>query len=41
VVWRQRQDPSGFAVMFTDISEGARKLIRWVVERYLGRQANA
>ncbi|HUU01603.1 MAG TPA: PilZ domain-containing protein [Myxococcota bacterium] len=37
VVWHQRQDPSGFAVRFTDISEGARKLIRWVVERYLGK----
>jgi hypothetical protein len=41
VVWRQRQDPSGFAVMFTEIGEGARKLIRWVVERYLGRQGLA
>ena len=37
VVWRRRQDPSGFAVKFTDISEGAQKLIKWVVERYLGR----
>lgn len=36
VVWRQRQDPSGFAVKFTKISDGGRKLIRWIVERYLG-----
>jgi hypothetical protein len=36
VVWLQRSNPSGFAVRFTEISEGARKLIRWVVERYLG-----
>ena len=39
VVWLQRQAPSGFAVKFTNITEGAQKLIRWVVERYLGRQA--
>lgn len=37
VVWRQRQEPSGFAVRFVEISEGARKLIRWVVDRYLGQ----
>lgn len=37
VVWRQQQDPKGFAVKFTDISDGAQKLIRWVVERYMGR----
>jgi uncharacterized protein (TIGR02266 family) len=37
VVWHQRQEPSGFAVKFTEISEGARKLIRWVVDRYLGQ----
>ncbi len=36
VVWRQRQDPSGFAVKFINISDGGRKLIRWIVERYLG-----
>jgi uncharacterized protein (TIGR02266 family) len=41
VVWRQRQEPSGFAVKFTEISEGARKLIKWVVERYLGRTESA
>ncbi|MBW1811614.1 MAG: PilZ domain-containing protein [Deltaproteobacteria bacterium] len=36
VVWKQRQEPSGFAVKFTEISENARKIIRWVVDRYLG-----
>lgn len=36
VVWRQRQEPSGFAVKFHDIGEGSQKLIRWVVDRYLG-----
>jgi len=41
VVWKRRQDPSGFAVKFTEISEGARKLIKWVVERYLGRGEGA
>jgi len=37
VVWQQRQEPSGFAVKFHDIGEGSQKLIRWVVDRYLGR----
>ena len=37
VVWKQRQEPAGFAVRFTEIGEGEKKLIRWVVERYLGR----
>jgi uncharacterized protein (TIGR02266 family) len=37
VVWKQKQDPSGFAVKFTEISEAARKLIKWVVDRYLGQ----
>jgi hypothetical protein len=37
VVWKQRQEPSGFAVKFTEIGAGAQKLIRWVVGRYLGR----
>ena len=41
VVWKRRQDPSGFAVKFTEISEGAQKLIKWVVERYLGRSESA
>ena len=36
VVWIQRQNPSGFAVQFKEISEAAQDLIRWVVERYLG-----
>ena len=36
VIWKQRQEPSGFAVKFTEISENARKIIRWVVDRYLG-----
>lgn len=38
VVWTTRQNPSGFAVQFTDITKSARELIRWVVERYLGRE---
>lgn len=38
VAWVQRQEPSGFAVRFTDISDAARELIRWVVDRYLGRR---
>ncbi len=38
VVWNQRQEPSGFAVRFTEISEGSRKLIGWLVERYLAKQ---
>lgn len=37
VVWIQRQEPSGFAVRFTQISDSSRDLIRWVVERYLGK----
>lgn len=36
VVWRQAQSPSGFAIQFTEISDAARDLIRWIVERYLG-----
>ncbi len=36
VVWIQRQAPAGFAIQFTEISDGARSLIRWVVEKYLG-----
>jgi uncharacterized protein (TIGR02266 family) len=36
VVWKQRQGPSGFAIQFTDISDAARDLIRWVVDRYMG-----
>jgi uncharacterized protein (TIGR02266 family) len=36
VIWKQRQEPSGFAVKFTEISDNARKIIRWVVDRYLG-----
>jgi uncharacterized protein (TIGR02266 family) len=38
VAWVQRQEPSGFAIRFTEISEAARDLIRWVVERYLGKK---
>lgn len=38
VVWRQRQTPRGFAVRFTEIAEGPRKLISWVVERLLAKQ---
>jgi c-di-GMP-binding flagellar brake protein YcgR len=38
VVWRQRQEPRGFAVKFTEIAEGSRKLIGWVVKRYLAKQ---
>ena len=38
VVWLQQQDPSGFAIKFTEISDGAKKLIRWVVSRYLGQE---
>jgi len=38
VVWQKRQEPSGFAIKFTEISDGARKLIRWVVGRYLGQE---
>jgi hypothetical protein len=41
VVWKRRQDPSGFAIKFTEISKGAQKLIKWVVERYLGRSESA
>jgi uncharacterized protein (TIGR02266 family) len=37
VAWIQRQEPSGFAIRFTQISDGSRDLIRWVVERYLGQ----
>lgn len=38
VVWIQRQQPTGFAVQYTEISDAARDLIRWVVERYLGER---
>jgi hypothetical protein len=38
VVWNQRQEPRGFAVRFTEIAEGSRKLIGWVVKRYLAKQ---
>jgi len=38
VVWNQRQEPSGFAVRFTEIGENSRKLIGWVVRRYLAKQ---
>lgn len=38
VVWNQRQEPSGFAVRFTEIAEGSRKLIGWVVRRYLAKK---
>lgn len=38
VVWNQRQEPRGFAVRFTEIAEGSRKLIGWVVRRYLAKQ---
>ena len=38
VVWNQRQKPQGFAVRFTEIAEGSRKLIGWVVKRYLAKQ---
>jgi uncharacterized protein (TIGR02266 family) len=37
VVWNQRQDPSGFAVRFTEIAESSRKLIGMVVKRYLAK----
>jgi uncharacterized protein (TIGR02266 family) len=33
VVWNQRQDPSGFAVKFTEISEVSREFIRWAINR--------
>jgi uncharacterized protein (TIGR02266 family) len=36
VAWIQRQEPTGFAVRFTAISDSSRELIRWVVARYLG-----
>lgn len=38
VVWNQRQEPSGFAVRFTEIADSSRKLIGWVVRRYLAKQ---
>jgi uncharacterized protein (TIGR02266 family) len=38
VAWIQRQEPSGFAIRFTRISESSRGMIQWVVERYLGNQ---
>ena len=38
VVWNQRQEPSGFAVRFTEIGENSRKLIGWVVKRHLAKQ---
>jgi uncharacterized protein (TIGR02266 family) len=37
VAWVQKQEPTGFAVRFTKITDGSRDLIRWVVERYLGQ----
>ena len=37
VVWNQRQEPSGFAVRFTEIAESSRKLIGMVVKRYLAK----
>lgn len=39
VVWKQRQEPSGFAVKFTDINEGGQKLIRMMVRRYLEKNS--
>jgi c-di-GMP-binding flagellar brake protein YcgR len=38
VVWNQRQEPAGFAVRFTEIAENSRRLIGWVVKRYLAKQ---
>lgn len=38
VVWTQGQDPSGFAVQFSEITDSARDLIRWVVQRYMGKE---
>ena len=34
VVWFRRQEPSGFAVKFTKISQAAAELIRLIVQRY-------
>lgn len=36
VVWIRRQNPSGFAIQFNEITEAAQDLIRWVVQRYMG-----
>jgi uncharacterized protein (TIGR02266 family) len=41
VVWVQRQEPSGFAIRFTKITEAGRELIRWVVDRYLNQKDKA
>jgi uncharacterized protein (TIGR02266 family) len=41
VVWVQRQDPAGFAIRFTKITDAGRELIRWVVERYLNQKDNS
>ncbi len=41
VVWKQRQNPAGFAVKFIEINEGGQKLIRWMVERYLDKQESS
>ncbi len=38
VVWTQHQSPSGFAIQFTEITESAQDLIRWIVHRYLGKE---
>lgn len=38
VVWIRHQDPSGFAIKFTDITESAQELIRWLVHSYLGKE---
>ena len=38
VVWLRRQEPSGFAVMFTEISQAAAELIRLVVQRMQHRK---
>ncbi len=41
VVWVQRQEPTGFAIRFLTITDAARELIRWVVDRYLNQKKAA
>jgi c-di-GMP-binding flagellar brake protein YcgR len=38
VVWNQRQESSGFAVKFTKITEGSRKLIDWMIKNHRAKR---
>lgn len=41
VVWKQRQQPKGFAVKFLDMSNMAQHIIRWEVNRFLSKRKDS